>query len=119
MNISFTKFVTGIVLICYLAASSIAAAHAFPKEEGGEMKVTSSVSAMNDSSDCHQNSDPKADSASMSACKIFCAAMGSVVINSVSFIQPISPNYVYSASHDSGLHDSIPSIEPHPPRALL
>lgn len=116
MNTSFTKFVTGVVLICYLAAASIAAAHAFPKAIGGEMKVASSVFAMDDRSDCHQNSDTKSNAASMSACKIFCAAMGNVLINSVSFIQPITPNNVYIASHNSVLDDSVPSIEPHPPK---
>jgi len=101
-------------LLCYLAATSLASAHAFPMKSnmGGSDRVTSitKMDSAEDESDglkdqqpktmmaCHQSANTSPDTANASGlCKIFCSAIGHAFLSSegavvVSIFHPTSPN---------------------------
>lgn len=117
MNSSVSKIVTRIILVCYIAVASIAAAHAFPKAIGDELNTMSSSStSLQVNSDCHQSTESDSATSSVSACKVFCAAMGNVVINHLTSVAATRPSSLSIVFSGLGVTDSDLSLEPHPPK---
>ncbi|MBL4672705.1 MAG: hypothetical protein JKX81_10645 [Arenicella sp.] len=119
MNNVFAKLVTLIVLLCYTAGASVAAMHALPMSMGIDLSA-SSVSAQGTeiTSDCHQNqsNSDQAASKSMSACKIFCAAMTNVVSDNLVQLETTFNASTLIAFMRTKNGGSEPSMEPHPPK---
>jgi len=114
-----TSIIFRLSIICYLATSSIASAHAFPMESNmsGSDRITSMTkmdSAEDEGDDfkdqqpatmaaCHQSADTSADTVKAAGlCKIFCSAIGHAFLSSeaavvVSMLHPISPNIEISS----------------------
>lgn len=115
MNNVFAKSLMSLALLCYLFGASVAAAHALPDLQKASDTVTmAAVMDMDTMSDCHQamSNDPMP----MAACKVFCAAMSNLVSmesQTVADIQPVSTLIAFNPPNSG---DSVPSMEPHPPK---
>lgn len=113
-------------LICYIAVSSIAAVHAFPvlvKSSSSLQGIASSldtktfddITMLEMESDCHQQKSNSPDS-STNACKIFCAAMASVISNQLLLDLTSAMVGTDVAFVAKGLHTREPALEPRPPK---
>jgi len=114
-----TSVILRLSIVCYLATSSIASAHAYPMKSNmsGSDRITS-MTKMDSAEDegngledqqpttmmaCHQSADTSADTVKASGlCKIFCSAIGHAFLSSeaavvVSMLHPISPNIEISS----------------------
>ena len=109
-----SKIFAVLSIVCYLATSSIASAHAFPMKSNmsGSDRITSMTkmdSAQDEGDDfkdqqptammaCHHSANTSPDTANASGlCKIFCSAIGHAFLSSetavvVSIFHPTSPN---------------------------
>lgn len=90
-----TKILAAISMVCYVATSSIAAAHAFPMMSGiGGLdsialetttmvgKEANQADGSEAMMDCHQNVNSSADTGKASGiCKIFCSAIGHALLS--------------------------------------
>jgi len=79
------KTIVSLTLICYTAASSIASAHAFPfpskfmTSEASHADLTAAVVGV--SPDCHRQVSSKAESNTVSVCKMFCNVMSNIILD--------------------------------------
>lgn len=111
---SLSKIFAVLSIVCYLATSSIASAHAFPMKGNmdGSDRATliTTVDSVEDERDalkdqepvsmmaCHQSAKSSADTIKASGlCKIFCSAIGHAFLSTevaivVSTFHPSSPN---------------------------
>jgi hypothetical protein len=107
-----------LTLICYVAVSSVAAAHAFPSSISttASSDLSSSLSVAEMSPNCHQQKSDKAESKVISACKIFCAAMSNIIIDEFAIDQPevkVGREITFLLQDISTLTFD---MEPHPPK---
>lgn len=123
---SWTKAMLSLSLICYLAVSSIAAAHAFPTLINSSTSPQNIINPVDNESldgitaleiapDCHQEPSDSPKNAS-SVCKIFCAAMAGVMSNHLLLDLPSTIGATEVAFVVKGFHTREPALEPQPPK---
>ena len=92
---ALSKILAALSMVCYVATSSIAAAHAFPMMGGIasldsiDLEATTMVGEEANQADgseaimdCHQDASSSADSGKASGiCKIFCSAIGHALLS--------------------------------------
>jgi hypothetical protein len=90
-----SKILAALSMVCYVATSSIAAAHAFPMMGGigtsDSIALETSTMVSKEANqavgseammDCHQDANSSADSGKVSSiCKIFCSAIGHALLS--------------------------------------
>lgn len=107
-----------LTLICYVAVSSVAAAHAFPSSLSttGVSEASQSMPFVEMSPDCHQLKNDEAEPKLISACKIFCAAMSNIIIEEIAIYQAelgVGREVTFLLQDVSMLTFD---MEPHPPK---
>lgn len=114
-----------LLLLCYLAVSSTAGVHAFPSStqnndhlDGSSMTANAAEADMQIMAYCHQQ-NVESSQYSVSSCKIFCAAMASVISTEFLFVVPTSLINQEIAFTVTPLEAYELGIEPHPPKQLL
>lgn len=120
MNVS-TKIFTRILILCYLAVSSIAAVHAFPAIDVMSSANIDKVSIMvddasiTDQADCHQ-AMATSDSDASGVCKIFCSATGHALTTEISSDVATFIPLVQIPTLSDGLVTRQLSVEHQPPK---
>ena len=114
-----TKLTLVFSLVCYLAVSSIAAAHAFSSLDSRMGIKSDSAEIM---PDCHQEGLSSVDSVhdeelnTVSPCKIFCSAMANIVPTEFgSIFSFIKPTVAVTFLSENLLSRQL-AVEPHPPK---
>ena len=132
---TFFKILARILVVCYLATSSIAATHALPMTANisgpdGPSEMTTLYSASDDQQQdqsmaqtmaqtmpCHQGLSLSADGANTAAlCKIFCAAIGHAILSLELVETSSSFSHNYPHSKAISLVSTQLNVEQQPPK---
>ena len=108
-----------LVLFCYAAASSIAAAHAFPKsfdQSADSYGIEEPVNAKDMMTDCHQQTASQPSSDSINACDIFCSAISNVMTTEDTLDIEVSRLTAQIAFFRQSFASPYLSEDPHPPK---
>lgn len=102
---ALSKILSALSMVCYIATSSIAAAHAFPMIAGNgssdslDLKASTTVGKESNQAGlsdmmmaCHQDANSSVDGGKASGiCKIFCSAIGHALLSTE--VVDISPKF--------------------------
>ena len=114
---TITKILMRFFLVCYLVVSSLATVHAFPSFDGlSDVTQGILLSSEDMQANCHQNIDDSSDSTKVTACELFCSAMGNVISNEI-FIEADSVRPTQDIQFFTlALSTRQIALEPHPPK---
>ncbi|WP_189399069.1 hypothetical protein [Arenicella chitinivorans] len=116
-NYRFQTSIALFVMLCYLVATSVSTAHAFPMlanvsstfTEPAHLDTTPSMAEM----DCHQAGPT---TSALSSCDVFCSVMTQAITGSVFALAPDTQPTQTRAEVHSQLRSFLTVLEPHPPK---